>query len=374
MRLSIFFLLALLSLFGWASSASAGPDPTLSSSYYSHINAPCAGGSCSALRQQLDRLQSGECERIETRCEPATEILKMLFGDGHRPNLPDFVVYFRQDQGKFIGKPRGVLMWRGMNTPHLFGARDVYALVFSEKPICMDAFITVDFKSEPNPLTGIFAAIGGKTDDAKAAPSTHALVNFTWYPMSGNRADSELWMGLARMSVDVNSIDRLNIQYKQPVQAGAKDVPEECTQGGDRPKAFTGEFASANAFFSNSPDSAVGVSIALGMTRNPKDTSVSAGDGSKEYFNGYAFAKYYVRRPRLRAGPDADPASRDVSFALVLGTNVTKSTFSEIVYGVSVGHIVGNMGLVAGVNSLQGAKDSSTGRKSRPFLALEYSF
>jgi len=390
MRLSGFVLLALLSFFGWSCSASA-VDPKLSTSYYSHINAPCApddckvapraacpGGDCTALQARLDELRDERnCKYIEEPCEPAEKILEMLFGDGRRPNLPDFVVYFRQDRarpGRFEGKARGVMMWKGRNTPYLSGARDVYALVFSETRICMDAFITVDFKSEPNPFTGIFSAIGGKADDAKAAPSTHTLASFTWYPMSGDPAHPGLWMGLARMSVDVNSVDRLNIQYKQPNQAAAKDVPEECTKGNPGPAAFTGDFLAANAFFSNSPESRIAVSIALGMTRNPKDTSVSTGDGSKEYFNGYAFAKYYIRRPRLRIGPEADIDPRDLSFALVLGTNVTKSTFSEIVYGVSIGHIVGNMGVVAGINSLQGAKDSNTGRKSKAFIGLEYSF
>jgi hypothetical protein len=266
-------------------------------------------------------------------------------------------------------------MSRHTNTPHLYGVRDIYALVFSEQKVCLDAFISIDFKSEPNPLSGIFAALGNKIDDPKAAASTRTPATFSWVPLSGDPGYAGMWLGIARMSIDVNSVGRLNIQYRQPQPvAASKDVPEECAKPADKPVVtYKAEFFSANAFFSNSPDSRVGISFALGMTAHPKDTSVSTGDGSKEYFNGYAFAKYYFVRPELRAGPEAKQ-DRKTSYAVVLGTNLTKSTFSEIVYGIAVGHLVGNMGVIVGVNSLQGAKDSNTGRKSKPFLGLEYSF
>lgn len=375
MRFSAYASLAvLLVLLGSMSGALAEPDPTDSESYYSYIVAPCRGGDCAELKGLLARLET-ECAKVDAPCPPGQKILDTLFDKGYRPSLADFITYFKQSSGAFVGKPKGVLMWQRMNTPHLYGARDIYALVFSEEKICLDASIAVDFKSEPNPFTGIFAALGGKADDAKAAAPTRTVTGFTWLPLSGNPAAPGMWLGIARMSIDTNSADRLNIEYKQRTQPAGKDVPEECAAapaGTSAKPSYTGEFLSANAFFSNSPDSRIGISVALGLTLNPKNTSVATGDGANQYFNGYAFAKYYVRRPQLRAGPNAE--GRDTSLGLVIGTNITKSTFSEIVYGVSIGHLVGNMGLIVGVNSLQGAKDSHSGRKSRAFLGLEYSF
>src|SRR5258706_247793 len=296
-----------------------------------------------------------------------------------------------KDSGTFVGDapPTGVLIWRGNNTPHLYGARDLYALVFSEQKACLEASVAMDFKSEPNPFSGLFAALGSKLVDPKAPASDRKAAPLRWHSLSGDSQHSELWIGVAQLAIEVNSVDRLNIQFAAPKSPSKDAPPDECTvdsadkaDKADRADSpgntkYTANYLAANAFFSNSPDSRVGISFALGMTTNPKSTTVTTGDGANQYFNGYAFAKLYIRQPQLPARPEVETESlsaRRVSYALVLGTNVTKTSFSEIVVGVSAGHILGNMGVILGLNSLAGAQASSDGRKWRPYLGLEHSF
>jgi hypothetical protein len=363
-------------------------EPTSSEKFFGNILAPCAGDEklpagqrkCDALKEDLRKLKA-ECGNIDEPCPTGVKILEQLYGKKtYRSSLPDFIVYLEQKpKGMFVGDapPTGVLIWRGNNTPHLYGARDLYALVFSEQKACLEASVAMDFKSEPNPFSGLFAAIGSKADDPKAPASDRKAAPLRWYPLSGDSQRSELWIGVAQLAIEVNSVDRLNIQFAQP-KAPSKDAPpDECTAGNAGNADYKANYLAANAFFSNSPDSRVGISFALGMTTNPKSTTVSTGDGANQYFNGYAFAKLYIRQPQLRAAPEVETESlsaRRVSYALVLGTNVTKTSFSEIVVGVSAGHILGNMGVILGLNSLAGAPASDNGRKWRPYLGLEYSF
>ena len=341
--------------------------------FFGNIIAPCAGpAGAEVCKQMKDDLKAIRGCEVDKPCPKATEILKQLYGvDSYRPSLPDFIVYFDQDaKGEYRGRPTGVLLWQGMNTPHIYGARDIYVLAFSERKACIEASVAVDFKSEPNPLGSVLGSTA-KAEDPKTPATDRKAANLIWYPLSGDTSQGKehLWLGVTRLAIEVNSVDRLNVQF---AQVKVKDGSPECATD---PK-YKSDYLAANAFFSNSPDSRVAVSIALGMTTNPKGTAVATGDSANQYFNGYAFAKYYLRRPQLRAAPEFEQfdQARAVSYALVLGTNITKSAFNELVVGVSAGHLRGNMGIIVGLNSLAGATGSDSGRKWRPFAGLEYSF
>jgi hypothetical protein len=250
-------------------------------------------------------------------------------------------------------------MWRNRNTPHLYGVRDIYAVVLTEHKACLDAFVSTEYKSEPNPFSALFKVLGAPIEPSAAKTGERQKAEFSWYPLSGNPAMPGMWLAIARAGVDVNSINRITVQPRQ-----------EC-EPGKAPTAYAGDFLAANGFFSNSPASRVSVSLALGWTTGTRDTSVSSG-GSNQNLNGYALAKFFILRPELRAGPGS--TGRTPSLGVVVGTNVINSAFSELVVGLSAGHLVGNVGLVAGVNSIAGAKDSTSGRKARPFIGLDYTF
>jgi hypothetical protein len=66
-------------------------------------------------------------------------------------------------------------------------------------------------------------------------------------------------------------------------------------------------------------------------------------------------------------------SGRRASAGLFVGTGV-KSPFDEMAFGVSVGHLIGNVGVLVGANSIAGAKDSTKGRKLVAFSGIDYSF
>jgi len=378
MRFSRGAFCAFVFLFPVSALVIGADNSNSASKFFGNILAPCAGPNgkavCDKMKADLKNLRE-QCKEIDKACPTGTALLQQLYGsETYRPTLPDFIVYFeRSADGKYNDLPRGTLIWRGVNTPHIYGARDIYVLAFSEKKLCLEASVAVDFKSEPNPLASLLGSTT-KPDDPKAPASDRKVAPLVWYPLSGDsrQDDTYLWLGVERLAIEVNSVDRINVQFGQPKTKDSKDAAAECIDA-----SYNTTYLAANAFISNSPDSRVGLSIALGMTTDPKGTAVATGDSANQYFNGYAFAKYYLRRPELRATPEFEQESRSArrtSYALVLGTNITKSAFNEIILGISAGHLLGNMGVIIGANSLAGVKDSDTGRRWRPFTALEYSF
>lgn len=404
--LSVFFLF-LLSI----PESRAQTDPKGAHLYFGHIQAACYGPDkatvelrCNEIRELLLKFQ--DCTEIDAKdnCAAGEALLRRLFGSTYRDTLPDYIVYFDQrgGQGKFvIGQP--VLMWKNRNTPHLYGVRDIYAIVLTEHKVCLDAFVSTDYKSEPNPFSAVFSVLGSKIEPTQPkGAERHQKAQFAWYPLSGDPAMAGLWFGIARVSVDVNTTNRITVQYHQPKPPTEKDKQttakageekaekaksggaEECSDPGvldasgkpklgadGKPIPYTGNVLAANGFFSNSPDSDVTVSLALGATLNTRETSLASG-GSNLALNGYALAKFYLVRPELRAGPVAPGYRR--SWGVVVGTNIVHSPFDELIVGLSRGHLWGNVGVVAGMNSIAGKKDTQQGRKQRAFVGLDYSF
>ena len=392
--------------------------------FFGHIDAPChptrkdtlidVGGGKKALCAQLleDIRKLENCSRIEAPCPEGQRILSAIYGDTQRSGLPDVLLYLDQNTASpdTFKASRPVLMFKGQNTPYVFGVRDVYALVFSEKKACLGGTVATEFRSDPNPLTAILAVLGKTFPGPKDNKDDREPLNFTWYPLSGNPSNSVMWYAVARAGIDVGSTNRMTIYYRQPnapkkeeqaakadaeKKAGAAKpdpaatpkpapkpgpgVEDECApvdvQPGKDGPVHTANFLAANAFFSDSSESQVALGLAVGVTFNAENTSLASG-GSDAGFNGYGLVKYYFLerfRPRLYAGP-TDVGSRRPSLALVLGTNVFKDPFKELLLGVSLGHLVANVGLTVGINSIEGKADSDQGRKERMFLGIDYSF
>lgn len=378
--------------------------------FFGHIEAPCHPSKdnqeCVRLENDIRNLGTA-CQNVDRECKEGERILRKLFGDTYRDVLPDFMVYLEQQAGRTPdGKPsvtfkahKPVLMWRNQNTPHLYGVRDIYAIVFSQRKACIDGTLATDYKSEPNPFSAILAVVG-KNIDPEKKEDTRAGMTFSWYPLDGNPGTQGMWYAVARTGVDVNSTNRIIVRYRQPKAAQAKDgaddktaeqaaakprpkpkpkpkpepgLADECgaPQDEEAPPVYAADFLAASGFFSNSPDSRVSVALALGATFNARDTSIASG-GSKQALNGYALAKFYLVRPRLRTDPGG--TGHHMSWGAFVGTNIGGSAFDELVFGLSMGHVIGNVGLVAGINSIEGKKDTDQGRKQRAFIGLDYSF
>jgi hypothetical protein len=390
-------VLLLMTLVALAGSASAQES---ASSYFGNIEAPChpaRGGKevCDQLLRDLKAL--AQCTNIDEPCPPAERILRALFGGTYRDVLPDFLVYFEQGTPVARGRNyedktatvtdfkahRPVLMWRGRNTPHLYGARDLYMVVFSERPVCIQGSVTTEFKSEPNPFAFILTVLGKSFETAKAKDAERARPEFVWHPLDGDSRSSGLWWAIARADVEANSTNRATVYFQEPPKkeapSGDNKKPaakpaarDECVVADDsKLAAYTGDYVAANAFFSNSPDSFVTVALALGITHNVRGTSLGPG-GSNQSLNAHALAKFYAVRPRVNAGPRG--TGHRLSFGGVVGTNINGTAFDQILLGAAVGHIVGNVGLVIGANSIKDIPEGTDGRKWRPFFGVDYSF
>lgn len=407
----------------WPEGALAGDgNPGQASTYFGQIEAPCAAAdeadikrACQAFRSTVAKLFNegsggdAHCRDIDTPCDEGEQLLKQLFGTTYRRTLPDFIVYLEQpekdneqskkdkkDNDHSLKKHPPVLMWQGRNTPHLLGVRSIYVIVLSEDKADVTASVTSDFQRESNPLVAILNALGApdiKAEDAKASETKREEIK--WSPLSGNRDTPGMWFGIARLDVGGNSINRVTVAYAQP---HVEDVTVSRTtskdglalklemKGGDVPESdsdkdvrdvfvskdkYQGDFLAATGHFSNSPASRTGVSVALGGTFNTEGTSIASGGGDQE-FNGYVFAKFYLSPPYLYAAPRW--TLYKPSFGLAIGTNVKEHVFNEIVTGVALGHIVGNVGVIAGANFLAGKAGTTDGRKARAFLGIDYTF
>jgi hypothetical protein len=398
--------------------------------YFGHIEAPCVTKEkCDELKKYLNDAAKGtECSGIDKPCDVGEKILDLLFGSTHRENLPDFIVYFDDSLDKSSGKlhikkSRPLLMWQGKNTPHLLGVRSIYVMVFSNNKLDnIRATVTSDYQYQPNPLIGILTAL--KIPEIKGAEekkSETAAGVFAWSPLSGNADDTTMWLGIARIDIAPNTINRVTVSYLQPkvkvevtttkkndcickltketketaskdecVCKPAKEIKEtarkdvsvskpteeiKTTESYDINKnKYESDFLGVTGHFSNTPANYAAVSLALGATFNTKDTAISS-RGTDTNFNGFVLAKFYpypCLRPYLYATQRW--TRYKPSLGLVIGTNVNGKIFDEIVVGVSAGHLIGNIGFILGANYVAGVEGKNEGRKPYTFFGLEYTF
>jgi hypothetical protein len=430
---------AALVLLAGVAQLSLAADPAKTENYFGYLDTKCTDKQCSGFREKLRSIGT-RCTEIEkdNSCGPVAEILARIFHP-YVPKLAKFVAYFDQCQetdkaGKCktdkapVQRHGPVLLWDGKNTAHIYGARQVYAIVFADQKACLEGRVTINYKSEPNPIPVLFAAIGTKVEgagggDAKASESKP--FKFTWFPLSGTESNqTSMWVAIAGVPIEENTVNWITLLFanKKPstpaASAGAgagkraakdgdkKDGDKsdgseqlagcdlEDAQAATRVLTVDGKetetaqgFAATSGFFSNSPAGRATVGIAIGQTRNVKDTTLSSG-GSNAYYNAYLTVKWYVIRPRLRPIAHSDcwtpqwiaPSdTRCPSLGVFFGTNVAKdSVFQQVVYGVSLGHIWDNVGLVLGKNSIAGGDISGggkqEGRTQRTFIGIDYSF
>lgn len=423
---SLFLAFCVLLLPGFEIALGADEPTAAANQYFGHIEAPCiTTEKCEEFTDLVKRASSGdECNKIDEECKVGDAILRKIFGSTYRQTLPDFIIYLddsakpgtKEDTAKIftLKEHTPLLMWQGKNTPHLMGVRAIYVVALAHNPLELHATVTSDSQYEPNPLIGLIGT-SFKAPEAKGAaadPTKSTDGKFIWRPLNGNADKPEsggtknvTWVGTAHIVVPENTINRITVSYGPLSQdENAKDAAdaakitdaavkfadaaaevahaavgknkeknkEKADEQADKKDArYSGDFLAATGHFTNSPESYAAVSFALGTTFNSKNTSIAAG-GSNVNIDGFAFAKFYLSRPYLYATPRA--TRYHPSYGLVIGTNVNGTIFNNIVVGISVGHIVGDMGIIAGVNSIAGTANTNQGRKNRAFLGLEYTF
>ena len=131
------------------------------------------------------------------------------------------------------------------------------------------------------------------------------------------------------------------------------------------------EFQSITAHISNTNSTPGAFSVGLGTTFDTADT-VLAEEGDPA-FNGYMLAKFFLpgRRPRLEVAPDRKTLYRS-SLSVVFGTNITNDAFSEVVLGLSWGHLIGKSGVFVAGNLVKAAGNGD--REVRGLAGVDFTF
>lgn len=326
-----------------------------------------------------------ECRRILKPCEPAVTVLKTLFGEIYRKKLPDALVYVeKQGDGSLRAYPP-LLIWNGKLTPYVFGARHLYVVVVSDETMSLDVHLTTIVETTSNPFVTVLSLLNFTAPEQKAPEPKSASAGIAWEPL-GEDTDGP-YLGWARLDIEEGSINRLTVHARRETVSrtvtkrcdGCPRVKVERKSEGPEPLPDDGAtvpFRELTAHLSNSRPNFAGFGVSLGATFDVEDSAVGD-DGGEVHENAYALAKVFLRRPRLKVGPRARRLYR-LSVAFFFGTNVAQDPFEELLAGISVGHVVGKLGVNLGLNWVRpGADDDqggADGREERFFVGLEYSF
>jgi hypothetical protein len=152
------------------------------------------------------------------RCDAAVAIRKVVFGDQfNNSSLPDFIVYFGSD-----GTYGPVLSSHGKYEPHLFGARQIYVLAFSDNPTERQAVLTTLRPKTTTPIEvalqalgkiGAFSAGAAEKSDA-ATPVTKAL---DMHLLSQSCEGAPLYFGMTRFPVDTDTSSHIGVNVSNAV-------------------------------------------------------------------------------------------------------------------------------------------------------------
>ncbi|MCP4108125.1 MAG: hypothetical protein GY749_21695 [Desulfobacteraceae bacterium] len=114
----------------------------------------------------------------------------------------------------------------------------------------------------------------------------------------------------------------------------------------------------------------VAVRRTIGATFDVDDERLSSLHVGNTNFDVYLCAHLYVVRPTLTK--PIKGRSYKPSYSLVAGT--CPDLLSEIILGISVGHLFAKNGLIVGVNIMDPFKEDYNDRQIRPFFAFDIRF
>ncbi len=381
---------------------------------------------CQTFKTLFDNIKDQhQCTKIDTPCPEGTALLNDIFGTTRRRKFANFIAYYHKRADEWISYDP-ILMWNDKNTRYLYGVGEIYVMVFTDQRVCFDAHLTTIAKSQLNPFDAILRALGKPLAPAapeiapEVAPKTQAA-HFVWYPLDGNFATKGMWLAIGAVPVELNTTDWITVhlaepklQSKRPIQNNTTKVPnqssettpqpgklnttDECSTESSESALDTNKqpvldklnYLADNAFFSNNRDSRVAVAVAFGLTFTGGEIAPEGTNNPS--LNGYALAEFYPSSrftPKLRTDPNSGGAiSSTRSLGVFAGTNITHTLFNELIFGISWGHVLGNVGFVAGINYFVPARPSPppsgattstapirpSSRHGRPFFGVEYAF
>ncbi len=322
-------------------------DPDAPTSYFDVMP---VHSSSQAVRKLLDEIDA-ECTKVNGTCNPGVALLQTLFGGSYRDELPDFVVQLVGEESERLRARQPVLLFDRRNTPYLLGVQHITVLVFSERPVPMAARLTTIQEQQVNPFSGLLGVVGFSTvEPTSEAETEEAKAGLRWRRLSEDGDPQPLFLGSARLAIRSDIVARLTL------------IPEEISQVA---------FQSITAHLSNSRSTSTAFAASLAATFDTEDTQL-AEENSDPAFNGYVLAKFYLpgRRPLLEVKPGRDSLYRR-SVAVVFGTNVTNEAFSEIVVGLSFGHLIGKAGVLLATNWVEGADGD---REAKVMAGIDFTF
>lgn len=210
-------------------------------------------------------------------------------------------------------------------------------------------------------LTGI----AGEAKTAEVKEEEVDSLSLKLIPDAEKKGKHKLYFGMAKFKLKENTINRIGIK----LPSDTSDSEEQ----GNHP-------LSAYATFGNYSSSLLASSIGLAWTFWEPDSTHHKNKVDPFLFAHIYFGKY--GRPQLprRYYLNNSKCSRikrffdNCSYSLVIGTKITgKNFFDDIFIGIGAGHIIGQGGIVAGVNFVSFLnKSGDKDRKGNIMVAITY--
>lgn len=339
------------------------------------------------------------CSQIDRECSLGDRILTSLYGV-RRHELPNFIVFLEDHAGPIspFTATDPSLIWRRRSTPYLRGVDHIWVVVFSKRVPAFDLQVELLtlFEKSANPFAGLFGLLkvvpATAAQEPPPAKSVEARITASgWRSLALEGSEEHLFISTARLPVANESVNFLSIVQVPKrgeevllTQSLAEDgevalvvrpkpavasPEEERTPNEEKEDSAVPQHHLVSGHFSNTSPNRVAFSVGLAGTLNAEATSLK----DETHFNGYALAKLYVRRPRIKAFLKEGRVGRRSrpSVGFVAGTSLD-DLFEEIVVGVSIGHILGRTGVVLGANRTPRLDDID--RKWRPWVGFDYTF
>ena len=265
------------------------------------------------------------------------------------------------------GSAKQKLIWKGSHRSWLTGKLHLWLIVLAEEASLPTAgegredisvtLTSLDYQKDRFLVALLKGLAGGLLSGATPEQQTQVEQETTEQlrleSLSADGVRKPLYMAIRRFDLAENTSNRVSIR-----PASGSSFPA------DRSLQYN---------FGNASGSAFGVSLAGGITFNAASDefmgTTPVGRTADLRMSLYLFGHLYFRRPRL-------PWSR-WSVSLVGGTNVIRGgLLDDVVAGLSFGGIVGDLGIITGVNLMEYSRLEdgivNTSRKARLFAAVDF--
>jgi hypothetical protein len=313
-----------------------------------------------SLRKQLLAIEE-QCPRAEQKCRPVGELLNTLGGGMDSRGLPIHLIYLDGDGDVLVNR----LLWKNKVTPFIHGARNIWVMVFSDRPMDLDVELTSLWQERRGlnrSLRDVFVSSGRRSKEEREA--TASADRLEMEPMAeGPAVANNLWLGRTRFYVDVESAYVITVQ---PIE---EEAGEQVA------------FEQLEARFTNSASRSIDGGIGVGITFDTEDLVNNDLDGVETSLGKvslYWLLNVYLRRPILIKPIVQGFGGRyRTSYALSFGFNLNIFDVKEVILGFNVGHLFGRHGIVVGANLMSPYDDPPPGTDNeavKPFFAFNFNF